>query len=105
MKELTRFELAAVKRLAANTKTLRNKIEKLDAKIGELNNQKAEIVREIEMWELPIVGKYGFTVNEILDGSYLKDVEVSEMEPATDCCDECCNDEDTMNTEYEYNTL
>lgn len=71
MKELTRTDMAAVKRIAANTKSLRNKIEKLDAKIAELKASRSEYVNEIAMWEAPIVSKYGYTVEEILDGSYL----------------------------------
>lgn len=71
MKELTRFELAAVKRVAANTKSLRTKVEKLNAKIAELNETKATYLNEIAMWESPIVDKYGYTVDQILDGTYL----------------------------------
>ena len=71
MKELTRFEIAAVKRIAANTKTLRGKVEKLNAKIAELNTMKETYLNEIAMWESPIVDKYGYTVEQILDGSYL----------------------------------
>ena len=71
MKELTRFEVAAVKRIAANTKSLRNKVEKLNAKIAELTTMKATYLNEIAMWESPIVDKYGYTVDQILDGSYL----------------------------------
>jgi hypothetical protein len=71
MKELTRMELAAVKRVAANTKSLRGKVEKLNAKIAELQTMKATYLNEIAMWESPIVDKYGYTVDQILDGSYL----------------------------------
>ena len=71
MKELTRFELAACKRVAANTKSLRTKVEKLNAKIAELSETKATYLNEIAMWESPIVEKYGYTVEQILDGSYL----------------------------------
>ena len=70
-KELTRFELAAVKRIAANTKSLRNKVEKLNAKIAELTTMKNTYLNEIAMWESPIVDKYGYTVDQILDGTYL----------------------------------
>lgn len=70
-KELTRFEIAACKRVAANTKSLRTKVEKLNAKIAELNETKATYLNEIAMWESPIVEKYGYTVEQILDGSYL----------------------------------
>lgn len=71
MKELTRFEIAACKRVAANTKSLRTKVEKLNAKIAELSETKATYLNEIAMWESPIVEKYGYTVEQILDGSYL----------------------------------
>lgn len=71
MKELTRFELAACKRVAANTKSLRTKVEKLNAKIAELNTLKTTYLNEIAMWESPIVDKYGYSVDEILDGTYL----------------------------------
>ena len=70
-KELTRFEIAACKRVAANTKSLRTKVEKLNAKIAELNTMKTTYLNEIAMWESPIVDKYGYTVDQILDGSYL----------------------------------
>jgi hypothetical protein len=71
MKELTRFEMAAVKRVAANTKSLRTKVEKLNAKIAELQTMKSTYLNEIAMWESPIVDKYGYSVDEILDGTYL----------------------------------
>lgn len=70
-KELTRFEIAACKRVAANTKSLRTKVKKLNAKIAELNTMKTAYLNEIAMWESPIVEKYGYTVDQILDGSYL----------------------------------
>ena len=86
-KELTRFELAACKRVAANTKTLRNKVEKLNAKIAELSETKATYLNEIAMWESPIVDKYGYSVDEILDGTYLIPTcneEVEEFEDLND---------------------
>lgn len=70
-KELTRFEIAACKRVAANTKSLRTKVEKLNAKIAELETMRDTYVSEIKMWESPIIEKYGYTVDEILDGTYL----------------------------------
>lgn len=70
-KELTRFEMAAVKRVAANTKSLRTKVEKIDAKIAELQTMKSTYLNEIAMWEAPITAKYGYTIDEILDGTYL----------------------------------
>lgn len=83
MKELTRFEMAAVKRVAANTKTLRGKVEKLNAKIAELTTLKSTYLNEIAMWESPIVDKYGYTVDQILDGTYLIPTYNEEEMPAT----------------------
>ena len=71
MKELTRFEMAAVKRVAANTRSLRTKVEKLNAKIAELETMRNTYLSEIKVWESPIVEKYGYSVDEILDGTYL----------------------------------
>ena len=71
MKEITRFEMAAVKRVAANTKSLRTKVEKLNAKIVELETMRNTYLSEIKVWESPIVEKYGYSVDEILDGTYL----------------------------------
>ena len=70
-RELTRMELAACKRVAANTKSLKTKLAKLTAKIEELKNQQVTYLEEIRMWEAPIMEKYGYSVDEILDGTYL----------------------------------
>ena len=103
MKELTRFELAAVKRVAANTKSLRTKVEKLNAKIAELQTTKATYLNEIAMWESPIVDKYGYTVDEILDGRYLLP-ENCEVCCASECdYTEECNTEWVEETTEEYN--
>jgi hypothetical protein len=90
MKELTRFEIAAVKRIAANTKTLRGKVEKLNAKIAELNTMKETYLNEIAMWESPITAKYGYSVEEILDGTYLLPTD----------CEACDTYTEECNTEY-----
>ena len=71
MEKLTRFEIAACKRVAANTKSLRTKVEKLNAKIAELETMRNTCLSEIKVWESPIVEKYGYSVDEILDGTYL----------------------------------
>lgn len=103
MKELTRFELAAVKRVAANTKSLRTKVEKLNAKIAELQTTKATYLNEIAMWESPIVDKYGYTVDEILNGSYMLPEDcVACSTSEFDSTDEC-NTEWVEETTEEYN--
>ena len=103
-RELTRFEIAACKRVAANTKSLRNKVEKLNAKIAELTAMKATYLNEIAMWESPIVDKYGYTVDQILDGSYLlpEDCEVCDTSEVCDCTEEY-NTELVEETTNEFN--
>lgn len=105
-KELTRMELAAVKRVAANTKSLRTKVEKLNAKITELITTRDTLLDEISRWEYPIKTKYGYSVEEILDGTYLlpRDcdvVEVSDNDFTSEEVDEMMNlrdvDTDEMN--------
>lgn len=86
-RELTRMELAACKRVAANTKSLKTKLAKLTAKIEELKNQQVTYLEEIRMWEAPIMEKYGYSVDEILDGTYLLPVcneEIEEFEDNND---------------------
>ena len=78
-KELTRMELAACKRVAANTKSLKTKLAKLTSKIEELKDQQVVYLEEIRMWEAPIMEKYGYSVDEILDGSYLKSPSVEDV--------------------------
>ena len=104
MKELTRFEIAACKRVAANTKSLRTKVEKINAKIAELNTMKATYLNEIAMWESPIVYKYGYTVDQLLDGSYLlpEDCEACDTSEVCDCTEEC-NTEWVEETTNEFN--
>ena len=98
-KELTRFELAACKRVAANTRSLRTKVKKIDAKIVELNAMKNTYVSEIRMWENPIVEKYGHSLESILDGSYLNPPTEEDYTEYTELRG-CIADEIIYNTEY-----
>ena len=66
--ELSRYELAAVKRTAQNVKMLRNKLAKVTEKYNKITAEKAGLEEEIENWETPILKKYGFTSEEILSG-------------------------------------
>lgn len=66
-KELSRFELAIVKRTAQNTKALRTKRDKAAAKIAALTAELQEIEAVIEKFEAPvkeITG--GLTSEEVL---------------------------------------
>lgn len=77
-KELSRFELAIVKRTAQNTKALRTKRDKAKAKIEALTVELQEIEAVIEKFEAPvkeITG--GLTSEEVL-------AELAKAETAED---------------------
>ena len=77
MRDLTRNEMAAVKRINSTTKKLYDKYLKLQAKIAELQVECRHINNEIELWEAPIRKMTGgFTSSEVLDGTWKReDVE------------------------------
>ena len=69
MKELSRFELAAIKRTAQNVKTMRRRKEKLEEQqvgiVSEINGLQGMI----DDWEAPIVKMTGgFTSEQVLNG-------------------------------------
>lgn len=69
MKELSRFELAIVKRTAQNTKSLRTKRDKLVEKIEKAQEELTTINEAIEGFEAPIkTMTCGFTSEEVLAG-------------------------------------
>ena len=69
MKELSRFELAIVKRTAQNTKSLRTKRDKLVEKIEKAQEELSVINEAIEGFEAPIKTMTGgFTSEEVLAG-------------------------------------
>lgn len=69
MKELTRNELAIVKRTAKSTKQLRDKKARLLAKVADLQAELASIEESIEIFEAPIKHLTGgFTSEEVLNG-------------------------------------
>lgn len=80
MRDLTRNELAAVKRVAATTKSLRTKRDKLYSKVNDLKKLIADLDAEILTWEAPIIAMTGHTSDEILDGSWKNDVEEVAVE-------------------------
>lgn len=70
MKELSRFEMAIVKRTAQNTKTLRTKRDKLVAKIESAQVELEKINEAIEGFEKPVKDMTGgFTSEEVLKGA------------------------------------
>ena len=67
MTELNKFELASVKRTYNNTKRLYAKRDKIQDVIEAKKAELQVILDEIEMWESPIVKKYGMTPEQILN--------------------------------------
>lgn len=83
-KELSRFEIAIVKRTAQNTKALRTKRDKAKAKIEALTAELQEIEAVIEKFEAPvkeITG--GLTSEEVL--AELAKAEAVENSTAETC--------------------
>lgn len=83
-KELSRFEIAIVKRTAQNTKALRTKRGKAKAKIEALTANLQEIEAVIEKFEAPvkeITG--GLTSEEVL--AELAKAEAVESSTASEC--------------------
>lgn len=75
MKELTRNEMAIVKRTAKSTKQLRDKKARLLTKVAEIEAELASIEANIEIFEAPIKHLTGgFTSEEVLNGT----MEVTE---------------------------
>ena len=66
MKQLSRFEMAAVKRTAQNTKMLVKKLDKIKSNIVELEQEKSDLESQIADWEAPIFNKYGYKSDEII---------------------------------------
>ena len=71
MKEFTKNEYAAIKRINNTTKVLRTKRDRIKAKINLLQLDVDRFDKEIETWEAPIRNiTGGFTSEEVLDGTY-----------------------------------
>ena len=69
MKELSRAELATVKRTAANVKTFRAKKAKLEAQKAKIDAELESVNRSIDLFEQPIIEVTGgFTSEQVLNG-------------------------------------
>lgn len=70
MKELSRFELATVKRTAQNVKGLRAKKAKLEAQLAKVTVELETINAAIDGFEAPIITLTGgFTSEQVLAGA------------------------------------
>lgn len=91
MRELTRNEMAIVKRTAKNTKQLRDKRDRIIAKQQELEAQLVGINNQIELFEQPIKQLTGgYTSEEVLNGT---------MEVLEESCQSGTESENTWNPE------
>lgn len=87
-KELSRFELAIVKRTAQNTKSLRTKRDKLVEKIEKAQEELSVISETIEGFEAPIKTMTGgFTSEEVLAG-IMAVAEATEAAPEGEVSEE-----------------
>lgn len=68
MKELNRFEMAAVKRTAQNVKKFLKTQACLEAKMTKISEDLAQLKDSIDAWETPIkLMTGGFTSTEVLE--------------------------------------
>lgn len=91
MVELNKFELASVKRTYNNTKRLYAKRDKLQEAIEAKKAELQVIIDEIEIWESPIVKKYGMTPEQILNPVEVQEVTFEEPVVCPNCGNTECN--------------
>lgn len=101
MKELTRTQLAVVKRTAQNVKGFRTKLAKINEKIQSLTAEAISIETTIEGFEAPIrTMTGGFTSEEVLNGTM--NAVVSEFERLGTEAHQCnCVYEENVKNEIE----
>ena len=81
--ELSRYELAAIKKTAQIIKPKRAKLSKLFEKKKEIDAQIVDLQKEIDLWEAPIITKHGYSSEQILSGEADSMEEtLKNMEPA-----------------------
>lgn len=95
--ELSRYEMAAIKKTAQIIKPKRAKMAKLIAKRDELDDQINDLESEIELWEAPIITKHGYSSEQILSGE--ADEIASQTENMPEVPVGTIDDEDTSTTD------
>lgn len=81
---LNRFQIAAAKRTAQNTKKLVGQREKINAKMRDLAAELISINEQIDAWEAPIkVMTGGYTSEQVLawNGNIPEETATSEVSP------------------------
>lgn len=94
MKELSRTELATVKRTAANVKTFRAKKAKLEASMAKLAAELETINKSIDLFEAPILEVTGgYTSEQVLSGEM--DAALRQLKTNEEPVEEVVNEETT----------
>lgn len=98
MKELTRTQMAVVKRTAQNVKGLRTKLAKINEKVEALTAEAVAIDNTIEQFEAPVrTMTGGFSSEEVLNGTMEAiSAQIEEMSKDSHCCG-CPNEENVTN--------
>lgn len=101
MKELTRTQMAVVKRTAQNVKGLRTKLAKINEKVEALTAEAISIDNTIEQFEAPIrTMTGGFSSEEVLNGTMdAISAQIEEMSKEAHCCG--CPIEENVTNETE----
>ena len=89
--EISRFEKAAIKRTAQNTKALRAKRDKLQVKAEALISEIEMLQNQIEAFDAPWKQKYNMSVEEIIaswDTPQEENVESAPAEPTNEAEEE-----------------
>lgn len=89
--EISRFEKAAIKRTAQNTKALRAKRDKLQAKAEALINEIEMLQNQIEAFDAPWKQKYNMSVEEIIaswDNETPAEISAEPAEPEAPVAEE-----------------
>lgn len=78
--EISRFEKAAIKRTAQNTKSLRAKRDKLQVKAEALISEIEMLQNQIQAFDAPWIAKYNMSVEDIIASWDAAPVEEPELE-------------------------
>lgn len=64
---ISRFEIAAIRRVDFTVNRINKRLLTICRQIDKLEEEKAALQKEIDLWQSPVVSKYGMKSNEILD--------------------------------------
>lgn len=64
---ISRFEIAAIRRVDFTVNRINKRLLTICRQIDKLEEERAALQKEIDLWEHPVVEKHGMKSNEILD--------------------------------------